>query len=113
MGNLLSSERLRCSPCCASSHVAPPLHGCHGTGQGPRGVASTWEHLCNGDGDRERQGLVLGQEQGCWQDGQEGLLSLCMIIMCGLAVMLMGAMGWCRCGGPCCKAGQRLASLLG
>lgn len=60
LGNVLGLEPLRCSSCVAL--------GAWRCGQ-------TWEHLCDGDGERERQGPAGVGSVG------KGLLSLCTITL--------------------------------
>lgn len=60
MGNVLSSEMLHCGSC-----VEPGTWRC----------GQTWEHLCDGDGERERQGHAGVVSAG------KGLLSLCTVTL--------------------------------
>lgn len=91
MGNVLSSERYRCSPCRASSHVATLLWGCHGSG---RGTQRCGRHM----GASVRWEWGQGEVRACAGAG-EGVLAGCLGRGCsafawpprrGLAVMLWG-----------------------
>lgn len=113
MGNVLSSEQHRCSPCRASSHVATLLWGCHGSGWVTRrcgwhmGASVRWEW---GQGEVRGESLCWGRSGGAGRVFGKGLLSLCMATLPWAG---RDAVGRCCCGGPRCEAGQRLATLLG